>query len=321
MWFLSRKREENQKSQVIELGVIACLLLGAVLINFVVVNKLAFLNLYYVPVLFSAILLGKRSGMMTSIASILVIGFAAFLRPANFTTFIDGVSYFPFDLIIWGSFLLLTGYSVGSLHEESRNRLIELKKAYQGVVEILAKYIDSTDEYTRGHSIRVANYSEKIAKSMGLNSAEVENIRVGGLLHDIGKIEISTDVIEKAATLTEGEHNEMMMHTQLGASLVGSAGGLLKDVVPIVRAHHEYYMHQKSPHMVINKIPLGARIVAVADAYDAITTDRPYRAGKAPWQAIQEIERESGGQFDPAVVDCFKVVIQEEIEEVKVHSG
>lgn len=309
---------EDAKLKSIEILIVASLLVGAILINFVVINKLAFLNLYYVPVLLGAMLLGKRTGVLTAFASVLIIGFSAYLEPIRFTALIDGISYFPFDIVIWGSFLVLTGYTVGVLYEQSENRLMELHKAYEGIVEILAKFIDSTDAYTRGHSIRVAKYSERIATVMGLSPRDVENIRVGGLLHDIGKIEISAEVIEKAAQLSEEEKEELRQHSQIGASLVGSVGGLLQDVVPIIRAHHEYYSERNMAlESNLDQILLGARIVAVADAYDAITTDRPYRAGKAPWQAIKEIEAEAGIQFDPNVVEAFKVAIREELEEAK----
>lgn len=313
---------ETFRLRQVELAIVTVLLLGAVLINYGVVNKLAFLNLYYVPVLIGAILLGKKTGVLTAAASVLIICFSAFFEPAKYTAWIGGISYFPFDVVVWAGFLVVTGYTVGALHEESEKRLEELRKAYQGVVEILAKFIDSSDTYTRGHSIRVSQNAERIALVMGLSSREVENVRVGGLLHDIGKIEISAEVIQKAAELSDEEDAIVKRHSQLGAQIVESVGGLLQDVVPIILAHHDYYTDK---HKVIagafESIPLGARIVAVADAYDAITTDRPYRAGKAPWQAVKEIESEAGIQFDPDVVAAFKVALKEEIEEPQIQSA
>jgi len=130
------------------------------------------------------------------------------------------------------------------------------------------------------------------------------------LLHDIGKIEISTEVLGKAAALTTEEREEMDSHTVRGAYLLTTVGSVLKEVVPIVIAHHKYFIDTLEAHEgEIQKIPLGARIVAVADAFDAMTTDRPYRKGMLPWQALEEIVAKAGKQFDPEVVGAFKRIL------------
>jgi putative nucleotidyltransferase with HDIG domain len=143
----------------------------------------------------------------------------------------------------------------------------------------------------------------------------VDNIRAAGLLHDIGKIEISGDVLRKAAQLTSEERELMDSHSVKGAYILASVGGVLKEVVPIVIAHHKYFIDTiESNNRDIQKIPLGARIVAVADAFDAMTTDRPYRKGMQPWQALEELISKSGKQFDPEVVGAFKRVVSDRME-------
>ena len=150
---------------------------------------------------------------------------------------------------------------------------------------------------------------------MGLSALEVENVRAAALLHDIGKIEISLDVLHKAATLTDEEKELMDSHTEKGARIISLVGGVLKEAVPIVSAHHKYFFETEKPPPEKGEehggkeVPLGAAIIAVADAYDSIITDRPYRAGKPPWKAYEELEKESGKQFHPKVIKAFKHVL------------
>ncbi len=148
--------------------------------------------------------------------------------------------------------------------------------------------------------------------------------RAAALLHDIGKIEISLDILHKAAALTDEEKELMDSHTEKGAKILSLVGGVLKEAVPIVSAHHKYFFKTEKPPTEGKKeptgkeelakkeepsgkdVPLGAAIIAVADAYDAMITDRPYRAGMQPWQAFEELEKEAGKQFHPGAVKAFK---------------
>ncbi len=287
--------------------------------NYFVLQKLAFLNFYYLPVLVAGYFLGKKQAIVTGFLVICLVVFIAVLDPSSFLEVGSTLRLF-FNLIIWGGFLILSAYVVGTLYEEKEKKISELKKAYIGVIEILTKYLEASDRYTKGHSVRVADYSTEIGIAMGLPRSEVENIRVAGLLHDIGKIETSSDLIQKAAFLTQEEKREVDKHVEKGVKLLSSVGTVLQESIPIVLAHHSYYIQEKalsevkSKDRLTSKIPLGARIIAVADAYDAMVTDRPYRAGKQPWQAMEELEKYAGTQFDPIVVEAFKNVISEKIE-------
>ncbi len=212
----------------------------------------------------------------------------------------------------WMLFLFLASVIVGTLYDQNQHRLRDLKNAYIGIIEILAKYLESTDRYTKGHSVRVAELSMATAIAMGLPRSQVENIRAAGLLHDIGKIEISGDVLQKAAELSTEERELIDSHPTKGAHILASVGSVLKEVAPIVIAHHKYFIDTLDlNNRDIEKIPLGARIVSVADAFDAMTTDRPYRKGMLPWQALEEVEAKMGKQFDPMVVEAFKRVVSE----------
>ncbi|HUL37959.1 MAG TPA: HD domain-containing phosphohydrolase [Thermodesulfobacteriota bacterium] len=294
---------------------IIIILIAAFIGTYLVEEKSIVLNFYYLPALSAGYFLGRRMGVLTAIFSILVVVISTLLFPE---TFFKGQDFFNTlaQLFSWGGFLILTSIAVGTLYEQNERRLRDLKNAYIGVLEILSKYLESTDRYTKGHSVRVSELAMEIAIAMELPRAQVENIRVAGLLHDIGKMEVSGDILRKAAELSSEERELMDGHTIKGAYLLTSVGSVLKEVVPMVVSHHKYFMSgTKDRGNEMKKIPLGTRIIAVADAFDAMTTDRPYRKGLPPWQALEEIVKNTGKQFDPEVVEASKRVISGKIED------
>lgn len=286
------------------------------LINFLVVQKLAFLNFYYLPILVSGYLLGRRMAILTGLFCVVLVVFSAVNTPALF--FVEKSSILLVtDLMLWGGFLILSAYVVGTLYEQKEKKISELRNAYIGVLEILAKYLESYDRYTRSHSLRVADYATNIAIALELPRHEVENIKVAALLHDIGKIEISSDLIKRAAALSTEEKEIVASHARKGVELLSAVGGVLKDAMPIVEAHHDFFVACKSlKDGGAKEIPLGARILSVADGFDAMITDRPYRKGMPHWKAMEELEKCSGTQFDPHVVEAFKRVYAEKVEVV-----
>jgi len=272
------------------------------------------LNFYYLPVLVASYFLGRRIGILVALLSIVDVLICAMLFPHRF--FGVGILWHNIvKLSSWSVFLFLASVTVGTLYEQNERQLQDLKRAYIGILEILAKYLESTDRYTKGHSVRVSELAMEIAIAMELPRSQVDNIRAAGLLHDIGKIDISTEVLGKAAALTSEEKELMDSHSVKGAYILTSVGGVLKEVVPIVIAHHKYFMDTiEGDEKDTRKVPMGARVVAVADAFDAMTTDRPYRKGMQPWEALEEIVAKSGKQFDPEVVGAFKRVMSERVE-------
>ena len=282
--------------------VVLFILVTVVVLNYFIAEKLALLNLFYLPAIVAGFVLGKRKALLTSIFSITAVTFYLFLNYDNFNQ--GQLAYV--NIISWASFLILCAIVVGHLHEENEKKIVQLKSAYVGILEILSKYIESVDKYTQGHSVRVSHYATEIAETMKLEPREIENIRVAALLHDIGKVEISTELIGKAASLSSEEINIMSSHSERGAQILGSVGSVLSDAIPLVRAHHQYFDHDEHNGSASGQVQLGAHILAVADSYDAMTTDRPYRSGMLPWKAMEELERCTGTQFDPEVVACFK---------------
>jgi len=290
--------------------VVLMILFLIMLITLFVPYKIGFLNFFYLPIILAGYFAGKKTAVLTSLFCILLIALFILISPSSF--FIPGLekTFVIISLLAWSSFLILTSAAMGYLYDERKKKIGDLKSAYVGILEILAKYLESADKYTQGHSVRVSHMSDNIAQVMGLSSYERENIRTAARLHDIGKIEISMDILQKAASLTKSEKETMDTHSQKGAKLISLVGGVLEDAVPIILAHHKFHFEKNgASQQKREEIPLGAEIIAVADAYDAMITDRPYRAGLLPWKAFREIEKESGRQFHPGVVSAFKKVL------------
>ena len=293
---------------------IGLILLTAFIGTYLIEEKSIILNFYYLPVLVASYLLGRRMGLLTAILSVLVVLLFAAVFPERFfenRQILSGVAL----LSSWAGFLILVSILVGTLYELSERRMLDLRKAYVGILEILSKYLESTDQYTKGHSLRVSDLAQETAKAMEMSPVDVENIRAAGLLHDIGKIEISVDVLRKAADLSEEERTLMDTHASKGANILSSVGAVLRDVVPIVLAHHRHFMTDSGTGArEHSRIPLGARILAVADSFDAMVTDRPYRKAMPPWKAVEELAEKTGTQFDPQVVEAFKSVVAGRME-------
>jgi putative nucleotidyltransferase with HDIG domain len=321
MHFLREDQMDNIKLYVLkhfEKILVLSILLCVAFINYLVSYKMGFLNFFYLPIIAAGYFLGRRMAVLTAFLCILVVVIFILISPSSFFTAGVDKTYIIVSLTAWSSFLILTSAAIGYLYEERDKKIRDLRAAYIGILEILAKYLESADRYTQGHSVRVAILSEDIARVMGLPSFERENVRTAALLHDIGKLEISMDIVHKAASLTSGEKELMSSHSEKGARIISLVGGVLEEAVPIVLAHHKYYLEgRKMQSAEMDRVPLGAAIIAVADSYDAMITDRPYRAGMPPWKAFQEIENESGKQFDPRVVKAFKEVLMTKDEYTK----
>jgi putative nucleotidyltransferase with HDIG domain len=297
----------NHFEQVLILAV----LLSILFVHYSVYQKMAFLNFYYLPVLLAGFFLGRRAAVLFGFFCVLLVLVFLISVPQFFTP-VEGELNTVMSLVLWGSFLLLTGYITGTLFMSKEASLRDLKNAYLGVLEILSKYFEAADRYTKGHSVRVAGLATEIAIAMGLPRMQVENIKAAALLHDIGKVDVSMNLIKKASGLSEDEKKAIDTHSEKGAKILSSLGGVLKEAVPIVLSHHKKYkdLAQEGEELLSSETTIGACIVAVADAYDAITTDRPYRAGKTPLKALEEIEEESGQQFHPGVVKAFRKIFE-----------
>ncbi len=291
--------------------IIILLLVGLVgFIYFFVVNQRAFLNVFYLPVLLGAYFFGKRYAIVSSVFSVVVVGLLAYFVPQSFALQTgNNAEFFKWlDLVTWGLFLIFTGYCMGILYDKKEESRKELQRTYSGIIEMLSLVIESADNYTQSHSHRVSMIAEMIAKQMKLNEFDVENIRVAALLHDLGKVGVSEAVLQKVTELTAQERISLRRHTWLAVNMLEPLGETVGDILPIILHHHEKYDGSGYYKAAQEDIPLGARIIAVADVYDALTTDRPYRKAFSSLQAKQEILANSGTHFDPQIVAAFNQI-------------
>jgi ribonuclease P protein subunit RPR2 len=202
--------------------------------------------------------------------------------------------------------LLLYARDLRHLLEIERGQRHLLESAYHETVTALATALESKDTGTRAHSQRVQRYAVELTQAIEPELVDDQSTEVGFLLHDVGKIGIPDKILLKPAPLTDAERERMQTHTILGEQMLGGVAFLQGEGLRVVRSHHERWDGAGYPDGTAGTdIPLGARIFAVADALDAMTSDRPYRSA-LPWAAAaREIVAESGKQFDPAVVKAF----------------
>ena len=210
---------------------------------------------------------------------------------------------------------MISAYVTGTLYEHGQKKLRELRETYYGVLQILNQFI-SNDKFTQNHSYRVSLYATQIAEEMGMREDRLEDVRAAALLHDIGKLDISRDILYKAARLTEEEMSQIRGHVHKGIELLSPVGGSLQRILPIVLAHHDRFDGSGYHPTKGEEIPVEARIISVADVYDAMVSDRPYRKGISPFEARDTISKGAGKDFDPRVVRAFEAAFRKQRLEV-----
>jgi putative nucleotidyltransferase with HDIG domain len=289
-----------------ELWIILSMFLIAAILNFAISSQRMVLALYTLPTVGSAYFYGRRHATLTAVASALLVSLMLYLQPTVLTERLAPSQLTPWlDVVMWASVLILTGYLMGTLYEHKNAQLRELRETYYGVLEILRHFI-SNDKYTENHSYRVSVYATRIASFMDFSQEQLEDIRAGALLHDIGKLHIGREILYKAARLTKAEYEQMQKHVALGVEMLETVGGSLRRVLPIVLAHHERHDGNGLNHAAAEEVPLAARVIKVADVYDSLTSDRPYRKAMSPFEAKTAIINGSGTEFDPVVVQAFE---------------
>ncbi|MCK5129647.1 MAG: DUF3369 domain-containing protein, partial [Clostridiales bacterium] len=190
-------------------------------------------------------------------------------------------------------------------NDELNRTYVQLKGRYMDTIKALRLVVDAKDIYTRGHSDRVSYYCEKIGRKYNLSDEDIETLRIGGMFHDVGKIGTRDDIILKNDKLNEREYDEIKKHPLKGAHIL-SAVSMFKDVVPLVKCHHERINGTGYPEgLKGDEIPFLARVITVADAFDAMMSDRLYRSKLGLNEAILQLKKYAGTQCDAGVVDIF----------------
>jgi len=196
----------------------------------------------------------------------------------------------------------------------------ELKRSHDSLLQVLSAALDLRDQATKGHSLRLARLALAMGGELGFSDEKLSHLEQAAMLHDMSKLELPKAILEKAGPLTDDEWQKIQRHPEVGYEIVRDAP-FLQEAVEIILGHHERYDGGGYPHGLSGEeIPLAARIFALADAYDALTSDRPYRKAGAHAVAVREIKGNAGTQFDPRVVEAFLKADRKSLIEDKAFS-
>ena len=205
---------------------------------------------------------------------------------------------------------------IKKINIELKDTYSKLENAYMESIETLRRTVDAKDTYTRGHSDRVSEYSVLIGKKLGLSDEDLNTLKIGGLFHDVGKIGVPDAILQKPDKLTDDEYSEIKNHPTIGAHILSNAT-IFKDIIPIVKHHHERYDGKGYPSKLAGEdIPYLARIAAVADTFDAMTSKRSYRDSLSLDIVKEEFKRCSGTQFDPEIAKVFLEILENEYDKI-----
>ncbi|HMJ33766.1 MAG TPA: HD domain-containing phosphohydrolase [Baekduia sp.] len=281
---------------------VAAVLLAVVLITGLVVAvggpPTPITHLYYIAVVLAAVLWGPRVGLVAgaTCAALAEPGALALLGKS------DQVDQ---AWLVRGGAMMLVGWVCGSLTRSLLERVQELEALNQETIFAFVRAIDARDPYTARHSEKVAGYAVQLAHALGLPDVDCERIHLSGMLHDVGKVALERSVLHKPGALSDDEWQQVRRHPALSAHIIGAVARFA-IYVPGARHHHERYDGRGYPDGLAGEaIPFDARILAVADAYDAMTSDRSYRPALGHDEAVARLQAEAGTQFDPACVEAF----------------
>jgi putative nucleotidyltransferase with HDIG domain len=256
-------------------------------------------HLYTLLVVILVLSLAYRRGLAVGLLRMLILtGVLVLLQK------IEGFSrHFPLLEVAGLSGGGLISGLIGEMQRRSRDAL---ERSFSQMIEVLARALECRDPYTEGHSRRTAMYAVEIAQEMGLESADTVVLEQAGLLHDLGKMGMPDAILRKNGVLTTEEEKRVMQHPDQGSRILRDIPALAQ-AAKLVRHHHEHYDGSGYPDGLAREaIPLAARILTVADVFDALTTDRPYRKAVVPWEAVQHIKKDAGVLFDPEVVKALE---------------
>ncbi|MBQ3421325.1 MAG: HD domain-containing protein [Romboutsia sp.] len=206
---------------------------------------------------------------------------------------------------------------IKKINFELKDTYSRLEQAYLESIQTLRYTVDAKDPYTRGHSDRVSEYALLIGRKLGLSDKDLRTLEIGGLFHDIGKIGVPDSILQKESKLSDDEYSEIKNHPTIGAHILSTAS-IFSDIIPIVKHHHERYDGNAYPSKLAGeKIPYLARIITIADSFDAMTSRRSYRESLSLETVIAEFEDCKGTQFDPKLTDVFLDIIRNNYDEIK----
>lgn len=275
---------------------VVVLVASLLLIHNFIEYKLAFLSFYYLPIIVAGFLVGRVLAVWASVFIVLLVTFVQAMQGLNGHAGLHTEELAT--LVPWGGFLILTGYAVGVLAEQRKARTEDVRATYLTMLELLTLHVDAADRMRRGHSYRVGERAVGIARIVGLTESQQEDLRIAGLLHEIGPSD--PRLVRVMAETPSRDANMSSMRSALR----------------LVEEYSHYHEVVSSGWRVDDaRISIGAKILAVADAYETLQTPTPTRQAFAPWTALDEIQRGAGSTFATEVVDALrKIATVERIE-------
>jgi HD-GYP domain-containing protein (c-di-GMP phosphodiesterase class II) len=255
-------------------------------------------HLFYLPVVAAAVVWGPTAGIAVGAAC------AVISEPAPLAL-VGELDRLTAGWLIRGAAMMLVGWVCGDLTRSLMRRVEELEAVNVETIYAFVRAIDARDPYTARHSEKVAAYGVMLARALGLPAADCRRIHLAGLLHDVGKVSLERSLLHKPGALTDDEWADVRAHPALSAHIIEGVGRFA-DYVPGARHHHERFDGRGYPDgLAGTEIPRDARILAVADAYDAMTSHRSYRPALSHEEAIRRLQDGAGTQFDPECVRAF----------------
>lgn len=269
--------------------------------------KMVILNLFFLPIVLSGYFLGRTSSGILALFSVLCVTVVTTLDPTGLavyqTPILAGLA-----LTVWGGALGLTAILVGTLCDERAKTVDELHAAYVGVVEVLSKYLQSADPKVKARSTRIAELSEAVARELKLTRKDVDDVRVGALLYDLGNLEITTQLLTKAVGTLEADHGKANAFTFSGSELSQSIGSVLSRAVPLLISQDDAVREclPAEADEASAEVPTGAKIIRAVRGLDALTTDEAGDSRTTVPEAIQELRKDLTEGHDPEVLDAME---------------
>lgn len=273
--------------------------------------KLVTLNLFYLPVVLAGFFLGRYTAGILAVLSVISASLVCMLQSQDFASYSSPLAI-ALTVTLWGAVLSLTALLVGTLSDERRVQAEELHDAYVGVVEVLARYLQGGNPHLNARATRVATLSQKIGLEMKLSSKRIDDIRVAALMQDLGNIEVTTKVINRAVGTIEGKAGRASEHRFQGTDLVHSLSTVLRGAMPIL-LKQDSSLRSVISESVAADVPLGARILRAARAFDALVAPGANEALSIP-EAIRELRTDRAADHDPEVLDVLEQVVSRQGE-------
>ena len=281
-----------------ELWLLLFLVLIAAMLNFVVASQRMALVFYFLPTLYSAYHFGRRHATLTAVASIVLVVLLVYMNPTMFTRRIEIPLGLWFDLVVWGGVLMVAGYATGTLYEHNQKSLREMEEGYDGMLVILQNFL-ANQKYSETHAYRISMCATKIAESVGLDGASLEDIRTAALLFNMKDLGITNEVLIKAAQVSAEELQQKNQKRKF-TSKAGSMGGSLRRAIPIFLSERQLRQDGGKPE----NVSLEVQVLSLAEEYEALTTGQ--RGTKmSPSQAGKEVVKRAEGRYDSLVVGGF----------------